>query len=208
MAVRIAAIAWLLAGLVVPVATFAAVLGAEEARVTTVVVAAEDIPAGTLITSDMLATMSLQVVDVAPNAYEAVSLVIGNITRSDVLTGQLITSDVLASATAPRAAVGGKDPAGSALDAAALGLLAFSLPSFLLAWSIGMRHSHGAAAIGVLLAAVGLLVGQVVPAIAGWREAASLPLALTLLVVSAAAWRSAAPSGPESPSDLSVVADP
>jgi pilus assembly protein CpaB len=66
----------------------------EEATVKTVVVAAEDIPLGTVIEEGMLGTEEVAVTAALPGAYEVASAAIGQVARQQVVQGQQITTAV------------------------------------------------------------------------------------------------------------------
>jgi Flp pilus assembly protein CpaB len=66
----------------------------EEATVQNVVVAAEDIPLGTVIEEAMLGTEEVAVSAALPGAYEVASQAIGQVARQEVIAGQQITTAV------------------------------------------------------------------------------------------------------------------
>ena len=66
----------------------------EEATVKNVVVAAEDIPLGTVIEESMLGTEEVAVTAALPGVYEVASQAIGQVARQEVVTGQQITTAV------------------------------------------------------------------------------------------------------------------
>jgi Flp pilus assembly protein CpaB len=66
----------------------------EEATVQNVVVAAEDIPLGTVIEEAMLGTEEVAVTAALPGAYEVASQAIGQVARQEVIAGQQITTAV------------------------------------------------------------------------------------------------------------------
>ena len=192
MAVRIAALGWVLLGISIPLWMLAPTFWDRGADLTTAVVAAEDIPLGTTITAPMLRTVTVRAADIPANGYATPAEIVGQVTRVSILQGQRITADTFGSVAhgpADRTAL-----AGSAMEAAAASLGVIGWPAFLLAWLIGIRRSHRAAAIGV---AIGVVVCVVLGGLAllavAFGDPAGIVLLLVppaLLVANIAAWRS------------------
>ena len=68
-----------------------------EEALQTVVVAAGDIPLGTVMNQEMLTTTDVALTAVLPGAYEDLSQAVGQIARQEVVAGQQITSTVTGS---------------------------------------------------------------------------------------------------------------
>jgi pilus assembly protein CpaB len=66
----------------------------EEATTKVVVIAAEDIPLGTVIEEAMLGTEEVAITAALPGAYEVASAAIGQVARQEVVQGQQITTTV------------------------------------------------------------------------------------------------------------------
>ena len=66
----------------------------EEATTKIVVIAAEDIPLGTVIEEAMLGTEEVAITAALPGAYEVASAAIGQVARQEVVQGQQITTTV------------------------------------------------------------------------------------------------------------------